>query len=170
MEKKSLDRQPAESPFGRGFTLVELILVMGIFAVLVSFASINLLRPQSGFSLDTAVTTLAADLKEQQLKAMAGDSDGQPTARPFGVYFESSHYILFRGETYSSTDPSNFTVNLGDNLNIVSVSFPSAQVVFTRRSGEVINPPFPDGTVTLRTTLGEEKTLTINRYGVITIN
>src|SRR3989337_3900526 len=85
----------------QGFTLIELALIMGIIAILISFMSINLLKPQTTASTSSSVQILGADIKEQQIKAMSGDSDFETTTDSQGIYFESNRYTLFRGPTYA---------------------------------------------------------------------
>ena len=142
--------------FDPGFTLIELMVVMGIFALMVGFASINLIRPQTQASLDTTVTTIVADLKEQQIKAMTGNG-----ASSYSVRFNNSNYILFTGSSYPSpTD--NFTINLDPNLQITPNP---TTIVFAQRSGE-------SNTTTLtvtNTASSEQKTIIINILGSVTI-
>ncbi len=155
-----------------GFTVIEVLLVIAIFAIITGFTSINLLKPQTKASVETTATTLVSDLKEQQLKAMAGDGEGQSSAQYFGIYFESNRYTLFRG-SYVSGDANNFIVNLNPSITLTNnlpVS-PGNQIVFVKRSGEAQNYASGSDSVTLRnTTTGEQKILTINRYGAITAN
>lgn len=110
--------------------------------------------------------TLVADTKEQQVKAMVGDSEGLADAQPHGIYFEVDRYILFRG-SYSPLEPSNFTINLDPNLTF-SVLPPAQQIVFDKRSGEVASAP---SSLTLQhAQSGEQKIITINKIGAISIN
>ena len=139
-----------------GFTIIELLVVMGIFAIMFGFASINLLRPQTQATLDTIVTTLVSDLKEQQIRAMTGDG---PSA--YGVYFEPSRYPLFTGPIYSASAADNFSVNMEEGITIS----PTTSVVFAQRSGETTTTTF---TIT-NTNSGEQKTITINILGAVTI-
>lgn len=141
----------------QGFTLIELMVVMGIFALMIGFASINLIRPQTQAYFDTSITTLVADLKEQQMRAMTGDG-----ATIYGVRFNSNNYILFTGSSYPLTD--NFTINLNSNLQI---SPNPTTIVFAQRSGET-------GTATTTLTVtnsasGEHKDIIINNLGGIKI-
>ena len=153
----------------QGFTLIELTLVMGIIAILISFITINLLKPQTTASTASAVQILEADIKEQQIKAMSGDSDGESSTDSQGIYFESNRYTLFRGPNYTSGS-HYFQVDMDQNL-ILSNTIPSSQVVFMKRSGEVANYTSGSDTITLsHTQSGEQKIITINRYGAITIN
>jgi len=155
----------------KGFTLIELLVVVGLFAILSSFALINLLKPQTKVSVDSTTTTLISDIKEQQLKAMAGDTDGTSTSLSHGIYFQSNRYTLFRGTSYQPAENSNFTVNLDTNLTFSSITFPSTQIVFTKRSGDITGFTAGSNSVTIRNVLsGEQKTITINRYGVVTEN
>ena len=135
---------------------------------MLGFASINLIRPQTQASLDTTVKTLVTDIAQQQIKAMGGDTDGTSEAIEHSIRFEANRYILFRGTIYSAAEPSNFSVNLEGSLQL-STSFPSSQVVFQKRSGEVTVPG--SNTVTVQNIqTGQQKIITINKYGAITIN
>ena len=142
---------------------------MGIIAILVSFISINLLKPQTTASIASTVQILGADIKEQQIRGMAGDSDFETTTDSQGIYFESNRYTLFRGPNYASGS-HYFQVDTDQNL-ILSNTLPSSQVVFITRSGEVASYTSGSDTITLsHTQSGEQKIITINRYGAITIN
>src|SRR4030042_5273018 len=96
----------------KGFTLIELMVVMAIFALITGFGALNLVNLQTKSSLAAHVNTLVADIKEQQIKTMAGDMGGTASQIEFGIYFESNRYTLFQGPTYSSSDPDNFIVDL----------------------------------------------------------
>ncbi|MFA5933462.1 MAG: type II secretion system protein [Microgenomates group bacterium] len=152
-----------------GFTLVEILLVMGLFAILASFITINLIRPQTKASVEASINTLAADLKEAQLKSMIGDSEGQTTAQSYGIFFTSNSYTIFRGTTYNSGDTSNFIINLDTSENLVD-TFSGHLVVFERRSGEVVSFVNGSNTITISDNGGNSKTITVNNLGVISVN
>ncbi|MBI4033246.1 MAG: type II secretion system protein [Candidatus Blackburnbacteria bacterium] len=155
----------------RGFTLIELLLVMGIFAILAALATVNLLRPQTQASVSSTTQVLTADVKGQQLKTMAGDTEGQTAPGPQGIYFEAARYTLFQGSAYSAGDPANKVVNLENNLTLTGINFPTSQLVFARRSGEVAGFVAGSDSVTVQNTQSsEQKTITVNRYGTIVIN
>jgi prepilin-type N-terminal cleavage/methylation domain-containing protein len=138
-----------------GFTLIELVVVMGIFAIMVGFASINLIHPQTQASLDTTLTSLVSDLKEQQIRAMTGDDKSA-----YGVHITANNYTLFTGSSYS-TGTEYFTVSLNSGL---SISTPS-DIIFAQRSGETTQATF---TLT-NSTSSESKTIIINTLGAIKI-
>lgn len=151
-----------------GFTLIELLLVMGLMAVLATFATINLIRPQTTASIQSAVDTLASDLRQQQIKSMVGDSSGGSSASTYGIYVGSNSYTVFKGSSYSAGDANNFVFDLGTNTSI-STTLPSSQVIFSRISGEVSSFVNGQNTITISSG-GESKTITINRLGVVSIN
>ncbi len=117
-----------------GLTLVELLVVMGVFAIIFSFATINLLKPQKKASVDAAASTLVSDIKQQQAKAMASDSGGSSNLQDHGIYFENNRYTLFQGLSYQAANPLNFSVELSPNTIILN-NLPSSQIVFSKNTG-----------------------------------
>lgn len=145
-----------------GFTIPELVVVMGIIAFLFAAVGTNLLVTRNRVSLSSAINSFVTDFKQQQVRAMSGDEGGED----FGIYFENNRYTEFTGSSYSPIDPANFTVNLDGSLNFVA--YPLNGIVFIKGSGEILNYSAGVGTVVIRNiNTGEEKTLNINRYGVV---
>ena len=143
-----------------GFTLIELIIAMGIFAIITGLVTINLLGAQHTASIDSTVTTLIADIKQQQIKAMAGDTEGRGATDQYGVHFDANKYVLFHG-SYNAMDNANFVVNLEGSLNFTG----SGDIIFLKGSGENsgLNAIVIKDSLTNR-----QKTININNYGVIT--
>lgn len=145
----------------KGFTLIELVVVMGIFVALLGIATINLSGAQSRTTLNSAVEVFIADLKSQQLRAMAGEEDSTGGPAPYGVHFENSEYILFQGASYLSSDPGNFDVSLPTGTEFFPIS---SDIIFASGSGEVS----ADFVITIRRTGSTaQKTINLNRYGVV---
>lgn len=153
-----------------GFTLVDLLLVMGLAVILFSFSALSLLRVQNKPSLDAAVTKLVADLKATQSQAMVGDSGSAGASTTWGVYIEAHRYTLFRGASYSAGNTSNLVVDLGSTMAI-GTTFSGNSIIFVRRSGEITGFNASANRITVTNSAsGDTKTITINRYGVITIS
>ncbi len=149
-----------------GFTLIELMLVMGIIAILFAISTILLsgLIPKASFTAELEV--LNSQLRQQQLKAMAGAGESESRS-DFGVYFSSNAYTLFSGEAYDPAAANNFVLEV-EEPNQLQTTFNNQQVVFLAGSGEVANFNQTNNTITIRNTVTqEEKVITINRYGVI---
>lgn len=146
----------------RGFTLVEIALVLSLTLILLGFITVNLNRSQQGASLVAAEQVLLSDLKQQQLKAMIGDTEGRATSDPYGIHFDSNQYVLFHGATYSAMDNTNSIISLANNMQFDSPNF---NVIFLKLSGEI---SAASSVILKDTTNGNAKTIMINRYGVVT--
>ena len=116
----------------RGFTLIELSVVTAIVVILLGLVTINLVSSQQTISLTSFEDVLLADLKQQQLNSMIGNTSGGTVADSYGIHFDSTQYILFHGATYSSSDTSNITTNLESNMQFNSPGF---DVIFSKLSG-----------------------------------
>ena len=119
----------------RGFTLPELLIVMGIVAILTTLATVNLLRPQHQATTAAAVDTLMADMRLYQLKAMLRDTQ----------------------------DMGSFNATVEPPLQ-VSTTFPNNQIVFQAGSGEIagsntITITNPNGPTTTTLTINRYGTI-----------
>ena len=151
-----------------GATLTELVLVIAIVGMLIGFASINLFGARSSSSINASVEILISDLRQQQIKAVVGDTEGRGTRDDYGIYFESNRYILFHGSQYQPNDPTNFVVPLDDDLSFSKISVPSSRVVFSKGKGEVDGYNPASDSVTIHSASGgQEKTIQFNKYGAI---
>ncbi len=151
----------------KGYTFIELILVVAIISILISFIIINLSTSKERASMSSQVTTIIADLKTQQLKSMVGDTSGTGTISTYGIHFYTDHYDLFHG-TYTQGNSSNFTVQLDTSLNLSSITLPSSEIDFNNGDGSVTNFVAGQNTITVQdTTSGNQKTITINQWGTI---
>ena len=158
-----------------GFTLVEVLIVMAIFASLVGVATFGTFSQIRKGVLEATTDEVIATIREAQTKAMGGDTAGSSSSQYFGVYFDTKSYTLFKGYNYVPTDSYNFKVNLDNNLIFSSISLPSCSdsyanrcVVFLRVSGEVHLFDQAVNRFTLKDTqTGKEVSFTINQLGVI---
>lgn len=152
----------------KGATILELVTVMGIFATLFGIISVNILSGSAKASIQSSLTILEADIKQQQILAISADADSGNVAKDHGVYFSQNSYTLFSGSSYSATASGNFVVDLGNNIEFSSVQFPSQVLIFTKKTGEVLDFNENMHTVTLKNMQSNEtKTLFINKLGVL---
>ena len=129
----------------RGFTLIELIIVMGLVAALTAMVTLNLTGSRKRVGVATTMEVLAADLRGSQMRAMEG---------------EGAQEIVFGGDRYT-LNPEGFVVTLDPEITITS-SYAQNKITFAARSGETAGP----GTITVTDTSGgATKTLTVNQYG-----
>lgn len=109
----------------RGFTLVEMALVVGLLGIISTITIIAISRAMSGIQLGGAVEKLVSDLRYAQ--NMAGG-----TGQWYGVSFEVNSYSVYTTtgtlDTIVANPASlgkNFVINLATDFNasISSVSF-----------------------------------------------
>lgn len=152
----------------KAFTLVELLVVMGIIALLASLSTVTLLNSQNRASSSATIDSLITDVGQQQLKAMVGDQTINNTSAT-GVHFQADSYTLFQGAAYSAGDPGNFVVTLPSVLQFSSINLPSSEILFASVSGEIVGYSSSNNTLTLtNSSANRQETITINKYGVIT--
>ncbi|OGK22065.1 hypothetical protein A2866_05815 [Candidatus Roizmanbacteria bacterium RIFCSPHIGHO2_01_FULL_39_8] len=152
----------------QSFTLVEVVIVMGILFILFAFSAVSLIGVQQQTSLNTSLDTLVSDLKSQQLKALVGDTEGRDFSSPYGIHFSSNNYVLFHGTSYTPNDTTNFTIPLTDGVQFTNITLPNSEIIFNSVTGEVNGFTSNQNTLTIQNTAsGQMKTITMNRYGII---
>lgn len=139
-------------------------MVVTITSILLGLSTMDLFSAKFKASLNSTVTMFVSDLRQQQLKAMVGDTEGRVTSDYYGIYFEASRYILFHGTAYSSSDTYNFPVALEGDMAFVNTG---VSVIFSKVSGELYGAS--SFTIPIKNKVsGEQKNITINQLGVVT--
>ncbi len=136
--------------YERGASVLELTVVIAIFATLFGIITVNLFNAGARVSLQSSLTTLLSDIRQQQARAMTVDTNGTNAAKEFGIYFSQNSYTLFIGSSYSATSSANFVIPLGNSITFSSISLPNQSVVFSRQSGEIVGFNNSQNTVTLK--------------------
>ena len=149
--------------YSKGFTFVEVVIVMGIMTILMMIASVNFFPIQQKTSLSMTVQSLITDIKEQQLKAMSGEST-------LGIYFtpDQNNYVVFKGTTYEQSNTTNFNIPLGSQITVYSIDFSGRQILFAPVSGEIRNFLSGNRIILQNTTSHEQRTIFFNKYGTVT--
>lgn len=92
----------------KGFTLVELLISVGIIAFISSIVLLKYSSFDSTVLLKNAAYEVALALREAQAKSVSGSHQGGKANFPFGVTFtpDTKNYTIFRYA--SATDPSPY--------------------------------------------------------------
>ena len=160
------------STASKGFTLVELLLVVGILAVVFGLALPFALNTKFTNELDTATENLITTLREAQSQAIAAEGD-----TPYGVYFDTTAtppaYTLYKGASWLSKDES---FNIGgygttELPKSATASFnwtgsPDIEITFARLTGQPLSTT-TDKTTTISIPDIGSKTITMTAEGLI---
>jgi hypothetical protein len=142
--------------------------VVGIIAVLFGVSVVSLGQPQSNTNTQDATETLVADIKNQQLFAMAGTVGSASSQQPAGIFIQSGQYTLYTGASFVGGNSYNYVVTAPTSTTF-STTFPGGLVLFNKGVGDVNGFINASNTITI-TAPGRTRTITINRYGALTIS
>jgi prepilin-type N-terminal cleavage/methylation domain-containing protein len=140
----------------RGFTLLEILLVVVIISAIAGFSTPVYQSFQVKNDLDIAAQTIASCFRRAQTLAEASDGDSQ-----WGVEILAGSITVFQGTAYSGHN------NAFDEITSMPPTItPSglSEVEFDRLTGQALST----GTVTLTTSTGLTKTITLSSKGTVT--
>jgi len=151
----------------KGFTLVELILVVALFLTVFGGTAISLSSFLNRSDLDQTTKEVVQMLRQAQGYSMAHYQDSS-----WGVYLEdtANRLTFFQGSSYAARVPSfDRVTELSTSLDLMSISLIGGgnEIVFTKGKGETTGV---GSFVIQEISSGNQKTLTLNAYGQIEIN
>lgn len=139
----------------RGFTIVELLLVIGIILIVAAFTlpgSALFLRRQQ---LNDTVYEFTNALERAHLQAMF-DKNGSA----FGVRVLSDSYVLFEGSSYAARNTDNDEIfPLSSSVSITGLS----EIVFAELTGI----PDATGTITISDSGNGGTDIIVNAHGIL---
>jgi len=109
----------------RGFTLLEIIITLAILAILAVVTAGGLASYRESAALDQAADEILELLREARSKTL-----GSEGGLEYGMHFEASQVILFKGTAYAAAE---VTVSLPPSVEMIS---PPADFYFERLTGE----------------------------------
>jgi type II secretory pathway pseudopilin PulG len=156
-----------------GFTVLEVLVVIAMIGAVAVLAVPFL---SSGLSSNDA-SIASAEASDALREAQAAVMSGKENAR-FGVHFEGSKFVLFKGAAYNGADPDNAAHQLTGRVTATAVTLSpggactlpagtgNCDVHFASRKGI----PTETGSITFTGSGGETQTVTINAAGMIDVN
>ena len=146
----------------KGFSLLEIIVVIGILVLLAALGTGSLLQFSKTTDLNSSVEGSVSSLLEARSKTLSSQEESQ-----YGVHFESDKIVLFRGAVYFSGDPLNEEAALPSSVETASISLNGggSDVIFKKLTGETDQY----GTVTfrLKSDISKTRVITVGSTGVV---
>jgi prepilin-type N-terminal cleavage/methylation domain-containing protein len=110
-----------------GFTLIEVLVVLGIFSVLASFGCLATMDFYKSYAFDAERSSVIAILQKARSQSLANINN---TA--YGVHFGSGQYVIFQGSVYNSGSSLNQNIPAGAGTNVSGL----IDVTFAQLSGD----------------------------------
>lgn len=148
----------------RGFTVLEILIVITVFVVMAGIVTVSLSRYTRAQAVTGAATALVSELEDARSRTLASRGGVQ-----YGVHLEDGSITLFRGETYDPNSAQNEVTSLDPRVTLTpSLASGGADIVFERLSGETDD----HGTivVALASDAAFARTIILQQTGLISYN
>jgi prepilin-type N-terminal cleavage/methylation domain-containing protein len=139
----------------KGFSLLEVLIVIGIFAIVASISTASYYNYKSHTNLELATNGLVEAIRFAQASAESGKFDSK-----WGVKVFADKVLVFKGDSYDSRD-LDFEQSLSFSGNMSNGGL--SEIVFEKLNGETSMT----GTMTLTNEYGS-KNININEKGTVT--
>ena len=145
-----------------GFTLIEMLVVMGLLVILASLGLLVSMETYRGSSFRNERDTVVSILQKARSQAVSNVCLGSPCpdGAPHGVHVQNDKYVIFQGTTYSSGSSLNEIIK--PRISTTQIT-ETTDIVFAQLSGSVTTP----GTITVSDNTGHSSVITINSEGQI---
>jgi len=148
----------------KGFTLIELVISIGLIAILATVSAVNFFNYKNAQSVDLTGKEIVSMLRNAQ-----NNSFSQESGTRWGVYFQntasSSYFALFKGSVYSSASTTQQNPLPSNVQFLLPASGASSTVVFAPITG------VPNASITIRVSLinniNVSSTIIVNANGQI---
>ena len=151
----------------RGFSLIELLVIMGLISLVAGFGLIVSMDDYRGYNFRSERDVVVSTLQKARSQAVSNMcyGSGCTDGKQHGVYFGTpGHYIIFQGASYTAGDPTNEDIAAKNAAASVSGI---TSVVFTQLSGTAVTIPASPSTLTVVDTGGHTSVVTIEASGRI---
>jgi len=147
-----------------GFSLIEIIIAMAIGAVLVAVVVISFSSFRNSKTVDISADQILSVINEARVKSVSSEDYSR-----FGVHFETSRVVLFKGDIFTEPNSSNTETLLSSLAEIsdISLNGGGADMVFQKLTGKTSN----GGSlrVRLKSDNNKYKTISVKSTGIANI-
>jgi len=159
------ERRKNTMPFyGAGFTIIEIIVAVAILMVISVFTLVALNTFRENQSLKNSVNETIALINQARSKTLSSQDFSQ-----YGIHFESSRIVLFKGTIFSEPNPDNVVLTLASSIEISSISLDGGGVdlVFQKLTGKT--DQFGSIIFRVKNDISKTKTIDIKNTGIVDV-
>ncbi len=149
--------------FRQGFTLVEILIVIGVIVILTSIMSVSILNFKNKQALENSTNMIISTLNDARAKTLASVNNNQ-----YGVHIQNDKVVIFTGGTYSSSTISNenFFYESPVSMTALSLNGGGSDIKFDRLKGSTSQY----GTITIALPGSTSRNITVASTGTIQRN
>lgn len=137
----------------KGLTTIEFFVVFALVAFLTAFLWYSFSSFREAGALDEAHRAVLSLLRDARARTLSSQLN-----TTYGVHFEETKAVLFKGAAYSASDPANESYIFATSVKISAINFGGpVDIVFQRLTGTAS----ASGTVTLQSKKDQLSTKTI---------
>ena len=147
-----------------GFTALEILIALAVVLILAAIVSGGFSSFRKEQILSGTAENIFSFVNEARAKTLSSKEDSV-----YGVHFENSRAVIFKGQNFSEGAPDNeiFYLPAAAEISQVSLAGGGAEAIFKRLTGETGQ----SGTVVIRLKGGTKtKTVVIQKSGLAEIN
>lgn len=145
----------------KAYTLIEILIVIGVVAILTGLASLSMVSFGKSGDLETSRVMVIGGLREAQANSLAVLND-----KAWGLHLEVNRAIIFTdsGSGFVPGDPNNQVRLLSTGTSAKwDLAGGGQDILFIKRTGKTAN----FGTISLSGSAADTKTITVNQEGLI---
>ena len=119
----------------KAFTLIEIMIVVGLMAILFMMPILYTQASQVRFDFNTQVMTLVSYLRLAHSDAVSGRDN-----KKHGIHLASDSYTVFSGDTFNPSDGGNFIIELPPTIEIrnIALNGSGSDILFGGPNGETV--------------------------------
>lgn len=148
----------------KGFTIIEIIITVAILLVITTLTLIALNTFRENQSFKNAVNETISLINQARSKTLSSQDFSQ-----YGIHFELSRVVLFKGTTFSEPNPNNIVLILPSSIEISSISLNGLGVnlIFQKLTGKT--DQFGSVVFRVKNDISKTKTIDIKNTGIINV-
>jgi len=148
-----------------GFTVIELLTVLAIMGILITIVLTSFSQLNKSQALQKSARTVAAIINQARADTLSSKNDSE-----YGVHFETSQVVEFKGTTYSNVSPNNIYLPINPlvTLSNISIAGGGSEVTVVRLTGEASTSAVI--TLSLVSATTSTRVITVSGTGIVDVN